>query len=869
MFMFYYTGTIAGLAITWILHAVSYAGVLNKMGIDRKYALIPIAAEWKMSQIFFASMRSFYQPVLAALVFIIAGRYVGTDTLLGAIFMLAAGLVYWVFLLRLRWRISRSFGKGVVFSLFTALVPYIGLMILGYGKSAFLGGPVFAVNMLPKPVRFLLNASVFLITAAEFICLVGVVGLLSIRQNPPRALSALLAKESIEKASGITDEGEIVTREQTMGEAAAAAAVSERSRDYFYPDHSGDEKVVVMDYVISTDLESRAGMASVNIAQIKDATAAGGDMTFVMQVGGGKRIYTAGMEDGTCGRYTVQDGKIEKVMELPSDTCMSEGAVLADFIKWTKDNYPADRYMLVFWDHGGGLGGGYGVDELNKRQDGSDIMPSSELVQAVKDADVKFDLIGFDTCLMQDVDLACSLEPYADYFLASEESESGFGWNYTVGFSELAKDPGIPTEEFGRHMIASFDPYNTILKDGQEDNFSTLSLLDLTLVRPAREKLDGLFVRQKAAIAEDPANYANISIAASGAYTFTGDTQIDLIDYLERLNELDYEEAILTEQEKQEVIDALQACIVFRNKNSSNGVNGISLCFPARSLSQYGDVHKQLDTLDYQAQKSLSDDFFSIMAYQREAARGDTFLDSIVPDYTKEEWYVKGFENYDTADTFVDIPLKETEAGYQIELPEKAWKSVIDSQTIVYLRTNEGRMYLGSDHIGSSDENGHPMVAFDGTWPTVGGSLICYNSLPVRETEDGTVFSGQTQAILNGSDRVMLQIQCEPVKDPSEQPPKAYIVGYVETDNPMAIFSKGMQMLQPGDTLEFLFDFYDDEGKIVKTETYGKRVRVTSDNLVEVTDEPLGECDVQFGGMLTDVYQRVFLTELLEGHVDK
>ena len=81
--------------------------------------------------------------------------------------------------------------------------------------------------------------------------------------------------------------------------------------------------------------------------------------------------------------------------------------------------------------------------------------------------------------------------------------------------------------------------------------------------------------------------------------------------------------------------------------------------------------------------------------------------------------------------------------------------------------------------------------------------------------------------------------------------------------------SKGLKTLEAGDKLEFLFDVYDNEGNLVSTETYGKKVRVTSDRRIAVKDEPLGECDIQFGGLLTDIYQRAFLTELLEAHSEK
>ena len=276
--------------------------------------------------------------------------------------------------------------------------------------------------------------------------------------------------------------------------------------------------------------------------------------------------------------------------------------------------------MLVLWDHGGGLTYGYGSEQLNKRADGERLMPTGEIVEAVKDSGVKFDLIGFDTCLMQDFDLAYRLEPYTDYFLASEESESGFGWNYTLGFSELAKDPGLSAEQFGTYMISSFDPYNTISKNGTPDTSSTLSLLDMTYVKPAHEKLDKLFAGEQKAIRDGSDNYANISIAASGAYTFIGDTQLDLIDYLTRLEGLDYENAILTAEQYKDLIDSIKACVVVRNANSGAGVNGVAFCFPTKALSSYTPTYHQLDAMGLEAEKSMCDDYFSIMASQQAKA---------------------------------------------------------------------------------------------------------------------------------------------------------------------------------------------------------------------------------------------------------
>ncbi len=871
MIPFFFAESIEWFAVTWVLYALAYFGVLRKMGIDGKWALIPLAAEGKMSGVLFVSLRTFLQAVLTACIFLGAGRYVGSESMFSVIFWMAGIILYGLFLLRLVWRICKSFGKGVPFRILAMIIPFPVLLYLGYSRAQFAGRPEFKIRSAPLPVRILRGAAVFLITAAEFVVLIAAVSLLSIRENPPRLLSESLAKDGIEKASGIREEGGIVKREDVMDSQAMEKALAERSRDHYYPDHSGDENVVVMEYVVATDLETRGGMASINLAQIRDAAKEGDDLTFVVQAGAAKYMYTEGMKDGTCARYTIRGGKTEKVMELDPATCMTEGKSLSDFIRWTKENYPADRYMLVFWDHGGGFPMGYGMDQLNKRADGTPNMPCSDLVEAVRDGGVQFDLIGFDTCLMQDIDLARSLEPYADYYLASEESESGYGWNYTLGFSELAKNPGMSTEEFGRMMVSSFDPYNTRINDGKKDTSSTLSLVDMTLVKPAHEKLEKLFEKQKEAILESPDNYANISIAASGAYAFQADYQIDLIDYLEKLGEIDYENAIITDQEKQELIDAVRACVVLRNGNTGSGVNGMAFCFPVKSIYYYSETHDQYEKLGLETQKAMSDDFFSIMAYQKQQGEENTLegVLGIAEDYTQKDWYVKGFEDYDTAEAFIDIPLKDTGAGYQIELPEKAWKSIVDCQTIAYMKTDEGRMYLGSDHIGSYDKDDNPLIAMDNTWPHVDGTLICYNAEPARETEQGTVFSGKTRALLNGKHEIELSIECDPVDTEKGQPAEAYITGYELVNDLFAFTAKGKKQPEAGDTLEFLFDFYDDEGKLVKTAPYGKKVRVTSDRRIAVTDEPLGACDIQFGGMLTDVYQRTFLTEILEAHVDQ
>ena len=236
------------LAIVWALYALAYFGIMRKMGLGGRFALLPFVAEWKMARIYFSSMRSFYQPAFATLLFYATAQYVGEDSLYGTLFLLAGMLVYSIFLIRMYWRIGRSFGKKVLFAILTFIAPFLCLMILGYGKSEFQGGPTFRIDTAPKIVRILKGALVFVISFAEMAVLVAILGFVSIRERPPRILSQYLAAEGIRDASGITEQGGIIKREDVMDPAAMETALAQRSRDYYYPDHSADKSVVVMDY---------------------------------------------------------------------------------------------------------------------------------------------------------------------------------------------------------------------------------------------------------------------------------------------------------------------------------------------------------------------------------------------------------------------------------------------------------------------------------------------------------------------------------------------------------------------------------------------------------------------------------------------
>ena len=122
--------------------------------------------------------------------------------------------------------------------------------------------------------------------------------------------------------------------------------------------------------------------------------------------------------------------------------------------------------------------------------------------------------------------------------------------------------------------------------------------------------------------------------------------------------------------------------------------------------------------------------------------------------------------------------------------------------------------------------------------------------------------------MLNGKTEIILQIEWSPVTKDSDAQPVGRVVGYREADNELGYMLKGLNQFETGETLDFLFDYYDEEGKLIETKTSGSTYRVIAPDDITVSDEPLGQCTLKHGIILTDVYQRVFQSEMVETVID-
>ena len=879
------------LIIGWILMSIGYFLVLKKTDLRRWTAVVPFLAERELSTVLFKRMRTFYRPFAVAAILMLGALYLGPKESKGWMFTVIAAIVYELFLIRFYVRLSKAFGKKAFFTLMLVLFPIIFLPVLGLGKATFTRPDLGPVKQHGIIIGFILKAGLVIVSILE----IGIFGYIVAKESISATPLSLLVYKQLDEIStyigGIEGNTDVIKREDFLDPAKINEFTP--SREHFHTDYSAAQNVVVLTYVIGSNLEDKGGMASLNIRQMIEATKQGDGVTFIMQAGGSGRWFTKGIKNETVARYEIKGGELAMAEDVSDYTCMSEEAALTDFLTWAKEKYPADRYMLVFWDHGGGVFMGYGQDYLNKREDGESTMSINEIISAIGKSGIKFDMVGFDACLMQDIEVAAALEPYADYYLASEEVEGGCGWYYVSPFGKLAKDPTMPTEDFAVDLISCFDQLNTLIAGGNTDTMSTLSLVDTSMAKPAYSKLSTLFVKADDAIRNSKKDFADVAIAGHDAYAFHNNIQIDLIDFLSVLKNADYDNTIAADDEIEEIIDSVRASVLYRNKNSAVGINGEAIAFPYKYMFGYTETRNHLASLGNDNEVRLFDDTFSIIAAQnKKAMEKDEYISNAVietlasssstdeifdnfvmqmQDYTQEKWYIKGFEDYDNSEALVDIPLKEEGDGYSIALEDSIWEIIADCKTNLYQVENDGMRYLGSRHFGKTDSGNHPMVGVTGNWIYIGGELVCYNADPVKKTEEGYVYNGRVKAKLSGED-IILYIQWNPVKNEGDVPTEGTIIGY---DNSFSgavgtiLDQKGFGQLEAGDTLQFVFDRYTEEGKLLSSKAEGRPVVVPASGSPKVENRQVKDGDYLIGGVLTDVYQRKMTSETVNVHIGK
>ena len=133
---------------------------------------------------------------------------------------------------------------------------------------------------------------------------------------------------------------------------------------------------------------------------------------------------------------------------------------LQGFLSWGVQNYPADHYAVVLWDHGGGWKDVIFDATSNDRMLISDL--GNAMMAVTTSLGRKFDVTIFDACLMSMAEVADQLRPVTDYLVASEQSVQDEGFPYDAMLQQLSAQPSMDSWAYSK-LIAD-DYYSFYIK---------------------------------------------------------------------------------------------------------------------------------------------------------------------------------------------------------------------------------------------------------------------------------------------------------------------------------------------------------------------------------------------------------------------
>lgn len=596
---------------------------------------------------------------------------------------------------------------------------------------------------------------------------------------------------------------------------------------YVAPSAGGN--VTVMIYLCGTDLESKNGMGTADVKEMCGAALS--DRVNLLVYTGGCRSWQNGTFSSSVNQiYKIENGAPKLLVKDDGNGSMTDPATLTHFIRCAADKYPAERNILVLWDHGAGSISGYGYDE---RHPSSSSMTLKGIDTALKEGGVKFDIVGFDACLMATYENALMLEKHADYLLASEETEPGVGWYYKNWLTALSADPGISSLELGK-MIA--DDYTKTCASECPGQKTTLSLVDLAdLAAAVPDKLN-VFARETAALVQSD-GYQSVSDARAASREFGVSSRVDQVD----LAHLAYN---LGTEESKALMNAVLGSVKY-NRTSSQIANafGLSVYFPYRKVSQVDAALQTYEELGLDGDYAACIRTFAGMETAGQQISGDESpLPSLLGNFTGHEAASQAqvtdllYTLFSADSIFHDLSggrasqyltehqfdssrliWTKTNGGYEMRLDEKQWALVQDLQLNVFYDDGEGYIDLGLDTIYSFNGNGSLDGSYDGAWIAIDDQPVPYYHENTFRDGGAYCITGRVPILLNGAraDLILVFDNAHPYGTISGA---RYVYQSGETETA----AKEIASLTPGDRIEYVCDYYSYNGIYQNSYLYGE-----------------------------------------------
>lgn len=583
----------------------------------------------------------------------------------------------------------------------------------------------------------------------------------------------------------------------------------------------------IMIYIVGSNLETYNYQATADLEEICAADL-GDNTNVIIQTGGASVWHTAGFEDGKVQRWEVKDNKLVEIDNL-GQLSMVEESTLVDFIGFTANTYPADNYILVLWDHGGGVPIGFGYDDIFPY----DTLDDVEIGSALQSSGVHFETLLTDACLMCSLEFFKSIESNVEYAVAAEStvwagSNPYTGVNYKTWLTLAAED-------------SKAIDYCELIVDDYMDYIHTSGLTgSMSVVRMDQiEEVYEAYVDFMTELSKnyDYATYYQARISC-GEYETTD--SVDLSTFAGA-----YPNAYTTELQ-----NAVSNAVVRTSSDLPYG-HGITVYSPINLVLGEG-WYETYDNYTYGRASLVTLNYDSVIIDFYDNFVSQIYYENDWVEYAGD-WYV-GPSSTDTY-KMTDPEVIYKDNYYALDISNSDWGVIKTVLMQMYTMDDQGNLIrIGVDTQYETDKDGDIIYSAPTSWLGINGYLPSSAAYVWEETNDGWYKIYLVMAYVNGEEAV-LEVYC------NQDNPEGTIIGFAYAD---------FEEWEIGD----LYDLFEDdvvELAQLKYDSKGNEFYEAISPELYVSDLTVGWMDpldtapaLSINYYITDIYGGLFTTEFID-----
>ena len=617
------------------------------------------------------------------------------------------------------------------------------------------------------------------------------------------------------------------------------------------------ETTTLLVYMCGTDLQDAGCMDLVEMAEVE----AGDAINVVVLAGGASEWDIEDLKGNTRNLAVIRDGYFEE-LEQWKQASMGSPESLKEFLEYGMTEYPADRMIVVLWDHGAGSEGGICFDETAD-DDGLTIVEINEALSRMekKIPDFHINVFGCDACMMATYEMAAMLSEHpVDYFVASEELEPGTGWDYTALLTALKKNPSMTDEALCNSII---DSYMKAGLRNDPDDYMTLSAVRLTGMQALRDSMEEFADVMSGQI--QGGNLASVRRGRSRMYTFGSfdDGSWDMVDLGSALDiyaQFDAEKAA-------EAKRCLKAVIVGnRQTDNLDPCCGLSILIPQDTTDTFDEYRDGMNLTDVipnwigfvnQYVSQLTGGSYHLTSADTSQISMDSFS---VSGYTSTSSYFNWMNWDEQSGNYSEMPEEEAEIpitdgtqGFTATLPKDdlAYLDYVEGMLLIDLSDEDMECYVD---FGTMQNNlvdwdtGRVVSLYDGTWPVFGGVPV-----PLYDqSNNGNSRRSLIPVKLNGEYTYLVVVF---PAGSTEGRIMGANAGYDQNGLPIRNVTK----LKPGDVLIPIYTlYYEEDGKEDLQESEYEAAEIIWEDGMTVTYEDLSDDEEPMTALFCFMFYNIF-----------